>query len=182
MAQWGLVVDISKCNACYCCFTACKDEYWDNDYPPYSVAQPRHGQFWMNIAKNDRGKHPYVKVDYIIEDIKVKIDIVLYFDLELEFIKKNGPITAVDRSPWHGYFIRNNLDFNQRNDVRLLKQFFKSCYSYGDKSAVGKGGFIGYSSELLIYYYGNLLNLFENFNNLPKTPLDYYNRNIEWQT
>jgi Fe-S-cluster-containing dehydrogenase component len=65
MAKWGFVIDISKCNACYCCFIACKDEYWDNDYPPYTAAQPRHEQFWMNIAKNERGKHPYVKVAYM---------------------------------------------------------------------------------------------------------------------
>ncbi len=65
MTQWGFVIDISKCIACYCCFIACKDEYWDNDYPSYTAAQPKHGQFWMNIAKNERGKYPYIKVAYM---------------------------------------------------------------------------------------------------------------------
>ncbi len=65
MIQWGFVIDISKCIACYCCFIACKDEYWDNDYPSYTAAQPKHGQFWMNIAKNERGKYPYIKVAYM---------------------------------------------------------------------------------------------------------------------
>jgi Fe-S-cluster-containing dehydrogenase component len=65
MAKWGMVIDISKCNACYCCFTACKDEYWENDYPPYTVAQPRHGQLWMDLHKAERGKHPYIKVAYM---------------------------------------------------------------------------------------------------------------------
>ena len=65
MTKWGLVIDISKCNACYCCFTACKDEYWDNDYPPYTAAQPRHGQLWMNLPKTERGKHPHIKVVYM---------------------------------------------------------------------------------------------------------------------
>jgi Fe-S-cluster-containing dehydrogenase component len=65
MTKWGFVIDISKCSACYCCFIACKDEYWDNDYPPYTVAQPRHGQSWMNISKKERGKHPFVKVAYM---------------------------------------------------------------------------------------------------------------------
>jgi Fe-S-cluster-containing dehydrogenase component len=65
MTKWGLVIDISKCNACYCCFTACKDEYWDNDYPPYTAAQPRHGQLWMNLLKTERGKHPHIKVAYM---------------------------------------------------------------------------------------------------------------------
>ena len=124
-------------------------------------------------------EHPYVTVDYHRGDVTIKIDIVLYFDLELELIQEQGPITAVDRSPWHGRFIRDKLSQDQKNDVRLLKQFFKSNHSYGDKSSLGKVGFIGYSAELLIYYFNNISNLFENFYKLKTTPLDYYNRKIE---
>jgi len=65
MTNWGMVVDITKCTGCYNCFTACKDEYWDNDYPPYSSGQPKHGQFWMNIDTRERGAHPYVQVAHI---------------------------------------------------------------------------------------------------------------------
>ncbi len=124
-------------------------------------------------------EHPYVTVDYHFEDIEIKIDIVLYFDVKLEFIQEQGPITAVDRSPWHGRFIRDKLSIDQKNDVRLLKQFFKSNHSYGDRSSLGKVGFIGYSAELLIYYFNNILNLFENFNELSSNPLDYYNRDMK---
>ena len=123
-------------------------------------------------------EHPYVTVDYLINNVKIKIDIVLYFDLSLEFIKKNGPITAVDRSPWHGRFIKENLSQEQKNDVRVLKQFFKASHCYGDKSAVGKVGFIGYSAELLIQHYGNLQNLFSNFTLLKENPIDFYNRPV----
>ncbi|MHA1373301.1 MAG: hypothetical protein ACTSR7_03290 [Promethearchaeota archaeon] len=136
----------------------------------------------LNEFHNPRllyAEHPYVTVDYVINNIKIKIDIVLYFDLDLDFIKANGPITAVDRSPWHGRFVRDNLTDPQKNDVRLLKQFFKSCHCYGDKSAVGKAGFIGYSAELLIYHYEHLENLFNNFKNLLRNPLDYYSRTIK---
>ncbi|MFX1259716.1 MAG: hypothetical protein ACFFAN_17830, partial [Promethearchaeota archaeon] len=121
-------------------------------------------------------EHPYVKTDYIKKDAHIGIDIVLYFDLDVKYIKKNGPITAVDRSPWHGRFVRKNLNANQKNDVRLLKQFFKSCHSYGDKSAIGRIGFIGYSAELLIYHFGSIQNVINNFENLPMKPIDYYNR------
>jgi len=65
MAKWGMAIDITKCNACYSCVVACKDEYWDNDYPPYSAAQPKHGQFWMDLVKKERGVCPWVKVAYI---------------------------------------------------------------------------------------------------------------------
>lgn len=123
-------------------------------------------------------EHPYVTVDFIDQDkdIKVKLDIVLYFDLPLDYIKKNGPVMAVDRSPWHGRFVRDNLNRSQKDDIRLLKQFFKSCHSYGDKSAVGKIGFIGYSAELLIYHFKTIQEVFKNFNELPKVPLDYHGR------
>jgi len=121
-------------------------------------------------------EHPYITVDYTLSDKKIKIDLVLYFDLSLDFIKKKGPITAVDRSPWHGRFIKKELNQKQKDDVRLLKQLFKSCYSYGDKSPVGKVGFIGYSAELLIYYFGDIINLLKNFNSLNKKPLDHYER------
>lgn len=122
-------------------------------------------------------EHPYVQVNYKKENIIIKLDLVLYFEIELEFIKKNGPITAVDRSPWHGRFIRDNLTIEQKDDVRLLKQFFKACYCYGDKSPVGRAGFIGYSSELLIYHFKSITEVFKNFNDLVNHPLDYYGRN-----
>ncbi|MFC1868629.1 4Fe-4S dicluster domain-containing protein [Thermodesulfobacteriota bacterium] len=65
MTQYGMVVDISKCNGCYNCFLACRDEYAGNDYPPYSAAQPLHGQYWMQIGERERGTYPKVKVSYI---------------------------------------------------------------------------------------------------------------------
>ena len=60
-----MVIDISRCTACHCCFTACKDEHWENDFPPYSAAQPRFDQFWMDIKKKERGKYPFVKAAYM---------------------------------------------------------------------------------------------------------------------
>lgn len=123
-------------------------------------------------------EHPYVTVDYVFENISLKIDIVLFFDLGREYIKNYGPITAVDRSPWHGRFVQENLSQKQKNDVRVLKQFFKANHCYGDRSAVGKVGFIGYSAELLIHHYGDLQNLFTNFTKLINNPIDFHNRPI----
>ncbi|MEM2588254.1 MAG: 4Fe-4S dicluster domain-containing protein [Candidatus Bathyarchaeia archaeon] len=65
MANWAMVVDITKCNGCYNCFIACKDEFWDNEYPPYSSAQPRHGHFWMQVFTRERGQFPHVRVAYM---------------------------------------------------------------------------------------------------------------------
>jgi len=59
-----MVIDTSRCNGCYNCFLACRDEFCGNDYPPYSAAQPYTGQFWMRLIEKERGKYPKVKVAY----------------------------------------------------------------------------------------------------------------------
>jgi Fe-S-cluster-containing dehydrogenase component len=64
MTRYGMVIDVSRCNGCYNCFIACKDEYCGNDYPPYSLSQPMTGQFWMRLREKERGKYPKVKVAY----------------------------------------------------------------------------------------------------------------------
>jgi Fe-S-cluster-containing dehydrogenase component len=64
MTRYGFVIDETKCNGCYACFLACKDEYCGNDYPPVSVSQPMTGHFWMKIVEKERGRYPKVKVAY----------------------------------------------------------------------------------------------------------------------
>jgi len=64
MAKYGMVMDLTRCNGCYNCFLACRDEYCGNEHPPYSAAQPYAGQFWMRIIEKERGKYPKVKVAY----------------------------------------------------------------------------------------------------------------------
>ena len=65
MKKWSFVIDVAKCHDCNNCFLACKDEYFDNDYPPYSVAQPRHGHRWMDVQRRERGQYPKVDVGYL---------------------------------------------------------------------------------------------------------------------
>ena len=59
-----MVMDVTKCNGCYNCFLACRDEYCGNDFPPYSASQPQTGHFWMRVTEKERGKYPKVKVAY----------------------------------------------------------------------------------------------------------------------
>lgn len=65
MTRLGLLIDVTKCNGCYNCFLACRDEYYGNDYPPYSAAQPLEGHFWMQVKEVERGAYPKPKVDYV---------------------------------------------------------------------------------------------------------------------
>jgi Fe-S-cluster-containing dehydrogenase component len=65
MPRYGMVVDVTKCDGCYNCFIACKDEYCEQAHPPYTVAQPMTGHFWLKIIGKERGQFPKVKQDYI---------------------------------------------------------------------------------------------------------------------
>ena len=65
MSKYAILIDVKKCNGCYNCFLACRDEYYGNDYPGYSAAQPLNGQFWMQIKEIERGVYPKPKLSYI---------------------------------------------------------------------------------------------------------------------
>jgi Fe-S-cluster-containing dehydrogenase component len=64
VAKYGMIMDVTKCNGCYNCFLACKDEHCGNDFLPYSLSQPQTGHFWMKIIEKERGQYPKVKVAY----------------------------------------------------------------------------------------------------------------------
>jgi Fe-S-cluster-containing dehydrogenase component len=64
MPRYGMVVDVTKCDGCYNCFIACKDEYCEQAKPGYSAPQPMTGQDWMKIVGKERGQFPKVKQDY----------------------------------------------------------------------------------------------------------------------
>lgn len=59
------VVDVARCNGCYCCQVACKDEHVDNDWTPYAKPQPDTGQYWVRLHERIRGTVPKVKMHYV---------------------------------------------------------------------------------------------------------------------
>ncbi|MFC1869071.1 4Fe-4S dicluster domain-containing protein, partial [Thermodesulfobacteriota bacterium] len=65
MKKWNMIIDVAKCHDCNNCFLACKDEFVENDWPPYTVAQPWQGHRWMNIMRKERGQYPKVDVGYL---------------------------------------------------------------------------------------------------------------------
>lgn len=64
MTKYGMVVDVTRCNGCYNCFLACRDEYCGNDFLPYSASQPQTGHYWMRLVEKERGQYPKVKIAY----------------------------------------------------------------------------------------------------------------------
>ncbi len=136
---------------------------------------------WLIASVTDAGatsvetsyaEHPYLSATLG----PYEIDVVLCVDLPETELLKYGPITAMDRTPWHSRYLDRALTPDQKDDVRLLKQFFKACHAYGDASAPGQGGFIGYASELLIQHLGSFWNVLKAFPDLPHRAFDPFGR------
>ena len=65
MSKWNLIIDVAKCHDCNNCFLSCKDEFCENSFAPYSVAQPWHGHKWIDIQRKERGQYPMVDAVYL---------------------------------------------------------------------------------------------------------------------
>jgi tRNA nucleotidyltransferase (CCA-adding enzyme) len=95
-------------------------------------------------------EHPYVEA--IVEDTKVNV--VPCYDVE-----KGQWKSSADRSSFHTRFILEQLDEEEKNEVRLLKKFLRGIDIYGAEIAME--GFGGYVSEVLIYYHGSFMKVLE---------------------
>jgi tRNA nucleotidyltransferase (CCA-adding enzyme) len=89
-------------------------------------------------------QHPYLRGTY--EGFQVDL-VPAYRLADTRTLK-----TAVDRTPFHVAFVTRNLRPEQRDQVRLLKQFLKGVGTYGAEEATQ--GFSGYLVELFVMRFG----------------------------
>ena len=101
-------------------------------------------------SRIEYAEHPYTKG----EINGYEVEIVPCIDTSPENIQ-----SAVDRSPHHAEWVRENLSDEQKKDVVILKAFLKAQGIYG--SSLKVQGFSGYLCELLIAEYGSMRNLIE---------------------
>jgi tRNA nucleotidyltransferase (CCA-adding enzyme) len=99
--------------------------------------------------------HPYVEA-YVKG---IRVNVVPCYNVE-----KGKWKSAADRSPFHTEYIRNNLDDEKKNQVRLLKKFLKSIGVYG--AEIATAGFSGYVTEILILKYGSFLSVLKVISNI----------------
>jgi Fe-S-cluster-containing dehydrogenase component len=127
MARLGLLIDVTKCSGCHNCFLACRDEYFDNDYTPYSAPQPLEGQFWMQVKEIERGSYPKPKLDYIplpcvhcaeAPCIDVAADNAVYRRPDgfviIDPQKAKGQKAIVNSCPYRVIFWNKDLDIPQK--------------------------------------------------------------------
>ncbi len=102
-----------------------------------------HAVFGKNFHEEAYSEHPYVRGE--IDGFSVEV--VPTFKVD----RASNKISAVDRTPFHAAYMKKNLSTKQCNEVRLLKQFFKSVQVYG--ADVRFQGVPGYLVEILILKY-----------------------------
>ena len=127
MRKWNLVIDIAKCHDCNNCFLSCKDEFCENDFLPYSLAQPTHGHRWIDILRKERGQYPKVDVSYLpvpcmhcddADCIKAAENEAVYKQEDgiviIDPVKAKGQKALVDSCPYGVIWWNDDLNIPQK--------------------------------------------------------------------
>lgn len=129
-----------------------------------SVNDKEFGQLGEQVGwQSLKGFNPYIRysdhpyVEAVIDGIRVNV--VPCYD-----VPKGKWKSAADRSPFHTDYMKNNLDDEKRNQVRLLKKFLKSIGVYG--ADIATGGFSGYVAEIMILKNGSFESVLHAMSNI----------------
>jgi tRNA nucleotidyltransferase (CCA-adding enzyme) len=102
------------------------------------------GESVLKEPERHFAEHPYLAGDF--EGFETEI--VPCYEVK-DPAKK---MSAVDRTPFHTSYVKENLKKDQNEEVRLLKRFAKGIGVYGAEAKVQ--GLSGYLCELLVLKYG----------------------------
>ena len=113
------------------------------------------GRELLADTEESYAEHPYLRG--IFKGFKTEI--VPCYKIE----KASQKLSAVDRTPLHTKYVKENLEESQKPDVRLFKQFLRGIGCYGAEAEIE--GFSGYLCEILIIKYESFNNLIKNAQN-----------------
>jgi len=128
MGKKVFVIDMAKCNGCYCCQFMCKDEHAGNDWTPIAKPQPEIGQFWCKLTEDIQGTVPKVRVVYRphicmhcddapcmkackVKDAKYKRDDGLVI---IDPVKCTGCRNCSDACPYDAIYFNEDLNIAQK--------------------------------------------------------------------
>jgi tRNA nucleotidyltransferase (CCA-adding enzyme) len=110
------------------------------------------GRTFLKDTEESYAEHPYLRgyyQDYYIE-------VVPCYKIE----NANQKLSAVDRTPLHTRFVIENITSEEKQEVRLFKQFLKGINCYGAEAQIE--GFSGYLCEILIIKYASFEKLLKD--------------------
>lgn len=146
MTRYALLIDTTTCIGCNVCTVVCKDQFGDNDWPPYSLRQPNSlAHFWMRLSRKEWGKaiDASVRVRYIPQPCMLcdkppcvtaaqngaatkRPDGIVVFDLQ----KSKGQKQIVDACPYGRIYWNDQLQIPQKCNLclhRLDKGLQPAC-------------------------------------------------------
>lgn len=65
MKKWNLIINVGRCENCYNCVIAAKDEHVGNDFPGYAAPAAKQGADLIRILRRVEGSAPMVKTTYL---------------------------------------------------------------------------------------------------------------------
>ncbi|MDR3307769.1 MAG: carboxypeptidase regulatory-like domain-containing protein [Coriobacteriales bacterium] len=120
------VFDNAKCNGCYGCQLACKDEHVGNDWSPIAAPQPDTGHFWCKLNEFTHGQVPKVRIEYwptlcnqcdnapcieaAPDAVRRRADGLIIIDPEVA----KGNKVLVDSCPYGAIYYNEELDLPQK--------------------------------------------------------------------
>lgn len=120
------IIDQARCNGCYGCQIACKDEHCGNDWMPYQKPQPETGHFWMKLKETTHGQVPKVRIEYQpymcqqCDDPKCAVcDAVTKRDdglVAIDPVKAKGHREIMEACPYGVVYWNDELDIPQKCD------------------------------------------------------------------
>lgn len=65
MGKWNLIIDVGRCENCYNCVIADRDEHVGNDFPGYAAPAAANGDSTIRIRRRVQGSAPMVEATYL---------------------------------------------------------------------------------------------------------------------
>lgn len=110
------------------------------------------GKKLLENTEESYAEHPYIRGYYK----NYEVEVVPCYKVK----NASQRLSAVDRTPLHTKFVKENILESQKPEVRLLKQFLRGIGCYGAEAEIE--GFSGYLCEILIIKYDSFRKLLEN--------------------
>lgn len=107
------------------------------------------GRSLLDNTEECYAEHPYIRGTFH----EYKVELVPCYQIQYA----SQRLSAVDRTPLHTEYVKKHISNQQKQEVRLFKQFLHGIGCYGAEASIE--GFSGYLCEILIIQFNSFHNL-----------------------